>query len=371
MRLVLDLGIQYLPRFVKQADETLPKAPLRLMQCENCSLLQLGDTTNPDLLYREFWYRSSVNETMRAALSNLVAAGLFHHQGGVWLDIGANDGYLLSRVPQEFHRVAVEPAKNLKHLLEEHSDLVISDYFKCSGKIKGVCDVVTSAAMFYDLDEPGKFLDDIASVLHPEGVWINQLNDAPTMMRQNAFDAICHEHLCYYDVPSLDRMYREHGLAIIDMSVNDVNGGSIRVTAKRFKNGTPAEFLGHGQVTHASADAFAKRIERWKRAIDQVLALYPSVWCYGASTKGTVLLQYLGGYERFQAVADRNPAKHGLKMAGSWLPIVSEDTLRIQKPPAALVLPWAFKEEFNLRETELRSNGTAMIYPLPNIEIVV
>jgi hypothetical protein len=374
MKPVLDLGNQYLPRFVAEVDETLPRVNLSMVQCSSCGLLQLDETTNPDLLYREFWYRSSVNQTMRDALNDLVLDGLTRHQGGVWLDIGANDGYLLSRVPPEFQRVAVEPAENMKHLLEEHSDLVITDYFKATGKIKGSCDIITSAAMFYDLDDPGKFLDDIVASLHPRGVWINQLNDSPAMMKQNAFDSICHEHLCYYDVPVLDKMYRDHGLEIIGISHNSVNGHSVRLTAQRIKGGKSqkTDLSGIDRITPTAAQAFAERINRWKARMNAILDLYPDkLWCYGASTKGTVLLQYLDRADRFEAVADRNHVKFGLRMAGSWLPIVPEEKLREAKPSMVLILPWAFHDEFNDREAKLRATGTAMLYPLPNIELVV
>jgi len=373
MKPVLDLGNQFLPRFVPEPDESLPRAPLVLMQCSSCDLLQLSHTVQPDLLYRQFWYRSSINQTMRDALDDLVQDGLRHHKGGVWLDIGANDGFLLSRVPNEFQRVAVEPAENFKPYLEEHADLVISDYFKATGKIKGSCDIITSAAMFYDLDDPGKFLNDIHASLHQRGVWINQLNDAPTMLRQNAFDSICHEHLCYYDLPVLENLYRKHGLTIIGVSHNNVNGGSVRVTAARSARRDPKfDLAGIRHSTSVRAREFAARIERWKTRMLDFLGHQGPMWCYGASTKGTVLLQYLGATEaNFVAVADRNPMKHGLRMAGSWLPIKDELELRAARPSLAVVLPWSFREEFNQRESGLRENGTALLYPLPNLELVV
>lgn len=376
---VLDLGNQYLPRWEKAKDETLPRAPLVLSRCTACGLLQLGHSVDPDLLYRQFWYRSAMNATMREAMTDLVKDGLRYHTRGSWLDIGANDGYLLSQVPATFAKVACEPALNFRAELEEVSDLVVSDYFShgASG-LGGPFQVITSAAMFYDLNDPDTFVDGIEQSLAPDGVWINQLNDAPGMIRQNAFDSICHEHACYYDIPTLRSMYDRNGLIITGITYNQVNGGSVRLTAKRrgwsVRQQDEADILGIPGVSQAEGTEFAQRAGHWKErmhgALDWLAARGP-LYGYGASTKGTVLLQYLDAPGALKAVADKNPLKFGTVMAGSWLPVVDEETMRRDKPSAALVLPWAFKREFVERETDLRRAGTALVFPLPSIEVVI
>ena len=372
---VLDLGTQFLPRFVAEPDNSLPKSPLHLVRCADCGLLQLAHTVSADLLYREFWYRSGINESMRVALHDLVRDAVRRIVRGTWLDIGANDGYLLSRVPQTFRKVAVEPALNLRDELGEHADVVVSDYFSAAA-INGVkCDVITSAAMFYDLDNPGAFLDDIRNSLANGGIWINQLNDSPTMMKANAFDAICHEHLCYYDLHTLRALYDTHGLRIAAVTHNDVNGGSIRVTAMRHQDLPDKEHLpmtGMPRTSAEDAQRFARRIIKWKDVFGELVSnLGPGLWCYGASTKGSTLLQYLDMNPSFEAVADRNPRKHGLRMVGSWLPIKNEEEFRVAAPRYALVLPWAFKSEFMAREKDARAAGTNFVFPLPNPEVVL
>lgn len=365
---VLDLGEMYLPRWVRTRDERLPKAPLDLVQCAPCGLLQLRHTVDPDLLYREFWYRSGINESMKRALRDIVETGLELHSEGNWLDIGANDGYLLSEVPNAFHRIACEPALNFKDELTKIAEQVIPDYF--SAESVGVqCHVITSAAMFYDLDDPNAFIEDIEKLLAKGGVWINQLNDAPTMIASNAFDSICHEHLCYYDVPTLSRMYRRHGLTIRKLIYNDVNGGSVRVVATRTPKSDPP---GIAKVSHADALAFAARVHRWKQRMGNLIASAKGpVWGYGASTKGGTLLQYLDMNQHFVGIADRNPAKHGTMMPGCWIPVTDENALRHAQADMAVVLPWAFRDEFVKREADLRRDGTAMVFPLPNIEVVL
>lgn len=372
---VLDLGNQYLSDFVDEPDTTLPKAPLELVRCADCGLLQLFHTAERDTLYRKYWYRSSINATMKAALSDLVKSAAPYHGGGVWLDIGANDGFTLSRVPNKFHKIACEPARVFSHELEEHADVVISDYFTAAG-IGGHCDVITSAAMFYDLDDPNRFVEDIRTSLSKTGVWINQLNDSPTMLKQNAFDAICHEHLCYYSLQDLECLYERNGLKIVDVTYNDVNGGSVRVFAMH-RNYPPAKY--NLSMTEAvkkkDVDQFSNRVVRWRSLMNDILYAgrisSKSIWCYGASTKGNCLLQYLGAEELMIACADRNPDKNGKRMVGSWLPITSEEEMRKAKPDILIVLPWAFRKEFVERESDLRGVGTAMFFPLPNPEFVL
>ena len=385
---VLSLGDQYLVRFVEAPDLNLPRAPLNLMRCEDCGLLQLEHTVKPDLLYREFWYRSRVNQTMRDALEDVVKTGLRYHHEGRWLDIGANDGYLLEKVPPGFTKIACEPALNFRETLEEIADHVISDYFSAKHdclhgptgdslhRTQGACDVITSAAMFYDLDDPNAFVRDIASCLSPNGVWINQLNDSPTMLAKNDFGAICHEHLCYYDVHSLNSLYRRHGLMILGITYNEVNGGSVRVVAEKPASmARAADLHGHRRVSGRDAEGFATRTAKWKTQMTDLitgtLAYHNKLWLYGASTKGCAMLQYLDCNEAFYGIADRNPAKYGLFMSGAWLEISPEDIMRSQNPKHLIVLPWAFRDEFVQRERALLDAGTTMVFPLPNIEFVL
>lgn len=379
---VISLGEQYLVNFVPEIDLNLPKAPLDLVRCETCGLLQLRHTVNPELLFRDFWYRTGMNQSMRDAMKDVVATGLRYHTAGRWLDIGANDGYLLSVLPKEFTRIACEPARNFKEALHSVSDHVISDFFtadhdflKGTGRLGG-CDVITSAAMFYDVDNPDAFVADIARVLSPHGVWINQLNDSPTMLKANAFDSICHEHLCYYDVHSLNRLYERNGLRIIEVTYNDVNGGSIRVVAERAERGsTTAMLLAHPHVSSEDAGRFAGRVSKWKsrmrEQLEGPLSLGGAVWAYGASTKGAVLLQYLDMPGAVKAIADRNPLKFGTYMAGTWLPVTDEQEMRGERPKFVVVLPWAFRKEFVEREREMMDSGTCLVFPLPSIEVVL
>ena len=365
---ILSLGDQYLIGFVRERNPLLPRCPLELIRCDECGLIQLKHSVDPELMWRDYGYRSSINATMRAALADVVKDGMRYIRDGTWLDIGANDGALLSNVASSFTKIAVEPARNLTAELEQVADTVIPDFFSAAALDGRKCDVITSCAMFYDLDDPNTFVADIAKTLSEDGVWMNQLSYTPTMLEQNAFDNIVHEHRCYYDLPTLDTIYRSRGLRIVEVSFNDVNGGSVRVAARHEPSG---DFPIPPPVTLDQLTAFAARIKRWKNTMIELLD-GRFLWGCGASTKGSVLLQYLGVSDyHLRGIGDRNPLKHGLMMPGVWSPIMSEEEMRKRKPDYLLVLPWSFADEITARESALRSTGTRLIYPLPDIRFVV
>jgi hypothetical protein len=371
LQVVLQLGDQYLPRFVEKKNLSLPKAPLNLARCSTCGLLQLGDVIDPDLLYREFWYRSGMNATMKSALREIVHEGLVYQDGGNWLDIGANDGTLLAEVPDTFKKTSCEPARNFEEDLRAVSDTVVLDYFRPEHYPRPF-NVITSAAMFYDLDDPDFFVTGISRVLSLDGVWINQLNEASVMLAKNAWDGICHEHQVYYDLPNLRALYARHGLEIIGLSTNDVNGGSIRVVAGHSGKYRTGDTLGFSTPTEEEVVHFSRRTFLWRHLFNRVVDILPRpVYGYGASTKGGTLLQYLLRDGFMEAIADRNPLKHGLVQSGVWTPIIGEEEMRERGPGSLLIMPWAFRTEFLQREEELRNKGTVMVMPLPNPEIVL
>lgn len=370
---LLNFGMQYLVGFLKETNRDWPQAPLDWMYCMDCHLLQLRHQVQGDLLWREYWYRSGVNKTMNDALQSVVRDGLQYHDEGAWLDIGANDGTLLSKVPREFAKIGVEPAFNLKPFCQEHADEVYSDYFTADLFVKPAFQVITSCAMFYDLENPHTFIEDIKSCLAPDGVWINQISDTAQMLKVNAFDNICHEHCCYYDVETITRLYNQHGLTVISYKLNDVNGGSLRVAAMK-KKVSGCTTIGIPAVSEKDLTRFAQRVTRWKALMQQLLdgmEKEGAIWLYGASTKAAMWLQYLDESDKFIAAAERNPNKHGLVMAGTWIPITGEVELRQAKPAYAVVGPWAFRKEMLERETELRAGGTTLLFPLPHPEFAL
>ncbi len=382
---LFSLGRQYINDFVP-ADRIGKglQAPLELTMCRKCSLLQLRHTAPQELLYaRHYWYRSGVTDTMRKALRNIteqVEQMVSLKPGDVVLDIGANDGTLLASysVPG-ITRVGCEPANNLVEQLRQSADVVIHDFWTYENYEKaakaggfGKAKVITAIGMFYDLEDPNQFIRDAQQALADDGVFVAQLMCLTPMLEKNDLGNICHEHLEYYSLASLKYLFETNGLEMFKIDENDVNGGSYRIFARQYKGtGMPIdEKFGVEEVM-----AFASRLERNRDAcvtfIKEEVAKGKTVYVYGASTKGNVILQYYGlDSKLITAAAERSPEKWGKYTVGSWIPIVSEEEARRAQPDYFLVLPWAFFSEFYAREAEWRAKGGKFIVPLPDFRVV-
>jgi hypothetical protein len=354
--------------------------PLNLVYCKSCELLQLSHNAPQELLYQHhYWYRSGTNYTMTRALEDVVKAAQEYVKDGVWLDIGANDGTLLSFVPDTFHRIGVEPADNLQGLLTAHAEECIHDYW--SHKAFGYGDeanVITAIGMLYDLEDPNQFVSDMKKALATDGIIICQLMCLEQMLENNDIGNICHEHLEYYSLGNLSDLFGRHELRIFRVEGNEVNGGSYRLFACHDDNCIPVYTRGSDVLPQPNLEDiywFTREIEKQRDAcvdfIKEVTDYGSEVWVYGASTKGNVILQYYGlTDELITAAADRNPAKWGKVMAGSNIPIVSEDEFREARPDYALMLPYAFKKEFQERELGWWRDGGSWIIPLPKFHVV-
>lgn len=382
---VLDFGNPYISNFADHPDAAAwPRVPLEVLLCEDCSLLQLRHTTPPDWLYRQYWYRSGTNGMMRAALADIAAkaaafAGL--KAGHRVLDIGCNDGTLLgSYGVAGIDRVGFEPS----HLAQEAAEggcSVIPEFFS-AGPVRGEkFRVITSIAMFYDLEDPNAFVADAASVLEEHGVWIIEMHYLPLTIARNAFDAVCHEHLEYYSLASLEPLLERHGLEVADVETNEVNGGSFRVYAVHHGRNQASRECRYrieamrirehsaGLAQPATYVKFGSRIkaigERLVRWVDRERAQGRVVSAYGASTKGNTLLQVFGlEHPRLRLAAERNPEKWGKYTVGTWIPIVSEEEAR-RRCDAFLILPWHFLAGIEEREREFVSRGGKLAVPLP------
>ncbi|MDA2932963.1 class I SAM-dependent methyltransferase [Acidobacteria bacterium AH-259-D05] len=382
---VFSLGEQYINDFVPpEKIGKGRKAPLDLVLCAKCSLLQLRHTAPQEILYsRYYWYRSGVTDTMRRALRDIteqVETIVPLRSGDVVLDIGANDGTLLASYTKEgIRRVGCEPANNLVDLLRRNCDYVMHDfwdyeqYMKLAGEWGiGKAKVITAIGMFYDLEDPNQFIKDARKTLAEDGIFVTQLMCLASMLEKNDVGNICHEHLEYYSLESLKYLFETNGLEIFKIEENDVNGGSYRIYARHY-NGTGIPF--DEKFTLEDVLMFAKRIEdnrdRCVRFIRQEVAKGKTVYVYGASTKGNVILQYYGlDFNMIAAASERSPEKWGKYTIGSWIPIVSEEEARKAQPDYFLILPWAFFSEFYKREEKWLKNGGHFIVPLPEFRVV-
>lgn len=390
--------------FPRPGEESGLRAPLDLVRCRGCRLLQLRHTVAPEALYRNYWYRSGTNSTMREALGDIAHTAetlVTLAPGDAVLDIGCNDGTLLASYRSaDVYRIGFDPAQNMAPHSRRVASRVVSTFFGAEAFL-GDAElrarrprIVTSIAMFYDLEDPNGFVADLRAVMHPDGLWIVQMSYLPMMLKQRAFDNICHEHLEYYSMESLDHLVRRHGLEIVDVELNDVNGGSIRAYIRR-GDAAPDVFgdptyraLARERVGRLRAQEealalgtekpyrdFAFWVERVRGDVvgfvKDVVARGRTVYVYGASTKGNTLLQYFGlDRSLIAGAADRNPDKWGRVTVGTGIPIVSEEEARAARPDYFLVLPWHFMEEFQRREEEYLLGGGRFIVPLPGFALV-
>ncbi len=382
---IFSIGEQYINDFVpKEMIGKGVKAPLDLIICKKCSLLQLRHTAPQEILYsRHYWYRSGVTDTMRRALRDIteqIESMVSLKPGDVVLDIGANDGTMLATYTLPGLRlVGCEPANNLVDMLRQNTKYVMHDFWSyelymelAKGWGFGKAKVITAIGMFYDLEDPNKFIKDIQRALADDGVFIAQLMCLAPMIEKNDLGNICHEHLEYYSLDSLKYLFEANGLEMFKIEENDINGGSYRIFARHYK-GTGITYK--EEITLNDLLAFAKRVEDNRKLcvefIKAEVAKGKKVYVYGASTKGNVILQYYGlDHNLITAAAERSPEKWGKYTIGTWIPIVSEEEARKAQPGYFLVLPWAFFDEFYKREEAWRSRGGKFIVPLPKFRVV-
>jgi hypothetical protein len=399
---VLSLGDQYIAGAFATpgGDQPVARAiPLELVRCdmtrdqEACGLIQTKHTVPGSILYHSYWYRSGINRTMTENLHGIAQAaeelvGL--SAGDLVIDIGCNDGTLLDGYRTEsISYLGYDPSDISRYAVEKGYDIV-TDFFSAGPFRERYADrrakVITSIAMFYDLERPRDFVADVAAALAQHGVWVMELHYLPLMLEMNSFDAIVHEHLEYYSLAVLERLLAEEGLEVVQAELNDINGGSIRL------------FIGHQGRLSQSSEQFravqALRINEFELALDAPdpyetfrrnsekvrddLATLcrrlndegKTIHIYGASTKGNTILQYAGiDVSVIPYAADRNPDKWGSETIATRIPIISEEESRAMKPDYYLALPWHFLDEFLERETEFLARGGRFIVPLPEVRI--
>ena len=401
---LFSLGELYVSDFVKNDESSRAgKHDMTLVIDERYGAARLEKCTPIHSMFGKYWYRSGTNQTMTNQLKYIVESVCSVHelkQGDLWLDIACNDGTLLKFVPEGINKLGIDPAED--SFVSDSSkvaDQIIQDYFtyenfKKSKFKKKKAGVVTCIAMFYDLDEPLEFLKDVSKVMEDDGLFILQMSYTPLMIKQLAFDNICHEHVYYWSLMSIQKLLNKANFKIVDCQLNDVNGGSFRIYIKKKKSNLSSFATApYRDVCNIRIESilkwekslkldkeeiwldFYKRIEDLKQEtvnfIKQEKAKGKIICGYGASTKGNTLLQYFGlDNTMIDAIAERSPYKFGLKTIGTNIPIKSEDEVRKMKPYYMLVLPWHFISEFIKREDEFLSNGGKFIVPCPNFNII-
>jgi hypothetical protein len=392
---VLNLGHQALTGvFPKSAADRITSGPLELVWCPDSGLLQLRHSYDPGELYGDnYGYRSGLNQSMVDHLTQKVRQIerlIPLASGDTVLDIGSNDATTLKAYSATgLTRIGIDPTGRKFASHYPPGIQLVPDFFSAAAYASvtsAKARVVTSIAMLYDLDDPIGFARQVASVLADDGVWHFEQSYMPSMLRLNSYDTICHEHLEYYSLGVIAKMLDAADMRIVDVMMNNVNGGSFAVSAAKRTNrdlrantavtqwlleqeermglGTPRPFRDFEERVFRHRDDLTRLIRRLVAEGKKVLG-------YGASTKGNVVLQFCGlTAADIPAIAEVNSDKFGSVTPGTHIPIVSEADARAMRPDYFLVLPWHFKDGILRREREYLAAGGKFIFPFPEIEIV-
>jgi len=379
-------------RFAKSYKENIPSEKLNIIFCKNCKLVQLDRSFNPNYLYGDgYGYRTGINKTMTdhvkytvKKISKLVNINKFD----CVLDIASNDGTLLNFYPSKVVKVGIDPLVNKYKKYYKNINHKISNFFNIKDikklGLKKKFKIVTALSVFYDLRNPNKFLKEVKQILDKEGVFVLEHADLYSILKNNIFDTICHEHLSYYSSSIIINMMKKNGLRVFSHEFNNINGGSSRYYIchmnSKYKSNKSIKHILNKELKYKlglpkTLQIFFKKIIKLNTKLVNLIKKIKKnnqiIHGYGASTKGNILLQFCKiGNKEIDFIADRNILKFNLFTPGTKIKIISEKDSRLIKPNYYLVLPWHFKKEILNREMKIRKKGVKFIFPLPKIEII-
>ena len=384
--------LSYTGKFPKSSKLNIKKTEITLVICDECKLVQLKNKYNMKYLYnKDYGYRTGVNKTMTIHMKKIKKILSLKSKIGSCdyvLDIASNDGTLLNFYNRDIVKVGIDPLINKYKKLYKNIQYKISNFFSISiikkNKIKKKFKIITALSVFYDIDNPNKFLEDIYSVLDDNGIFLLEFTDLYSIIKHRMFDTICQEHITYYSTKVILKILIQNNLRIFDIKRNNINGGSIQYfICKKNANfktnsGTLNRVLKEESKLeldnlHTYQNFYKKILDIRNKIInclDNLVENNKTIHGYGASTKGNVLLQFCGINKKYiKYIAERNPNKYNLYTPGTKIKIISEHNSRLLKPNYYFVLPWHFKNEILIREKAIIKRGTKFIFPLPNFQI--
>ena len=391
---ILDFGNMALTGVFVDSGSEVEIAPMNLGRCRSCGLVQLLHNYDLKALYgSSYGYESHLNGSMRKHLNrkarmleNRYLTGI---DSPVVVDIASNDGYLLQGYSKYRTLIGVDPLMNNFSNYYPDVTIKIDDFFtkeKYFQKVDEKAHLVTSLSVLYDLNDPIKFAQDVNSILVENGIWHFEQSYLPLMVDTLSYDTVCHEHLTYLRLNDIQSILNKSGFEILDASLNSVNGGSIAVTARKSsKNQQSLPFIDHllaaeekhGYLNGEALREFASNAVQHKDELLKLLKDYKAqgfeVVGLGASTKGNVLLQWLGlTSSEIAHIGDINPRKFGKQCPGSGISITSEEIIleRSTSKTIAVVLPWHFRDGIIENCEKLLDKNAKLLFPLPRIEVV-
>ncbi len=400
LKLILKLGEQPLSGVFPRPEAPDPSvSPLELIRCNKeskpdaCGLVQLRHQAELSEMYgTTYGYFSSISPTMVSHLEEKVRhlkAFAKPVKDDVVLDIGCNDGTLLNAYGADsgLVRLGMDPSSKKFAAHFQPGIQVVNDFFSEKGVRSMIgdrqCRIITSIAMFYDLDDPVDFMRQIRALLAPNGVWALELSYLPLLCTQLTYDQVCHEHVTYFSLSHLDWMMKKTGMKILDVSFNDINGGSFYIYAGRDDGPHQPDSAKIKTIldseepldTEAPYKRLRNRVlahrEEIRHFFELARAAGKRVYGYGASTKGNIVMNYCGVTKKdLIAIGDRNPEKDGLTTPGTRIPIISHAALRKEQADYLFVLIWHFRKEVIQDESEYIMRGGKLVFDLPRLHVV-
>lgn len=380
-----------------QLGEREPTFPLDLVFCPACSLVQITETVPPEQLFGEYLYFSSFSDTLlrhaESLVGQLIVARKLTASSRV-VELASNDGYLLQYYRQQGIPVlGIEPARNIARVaIEERGIPTLCEFFtpelaRLMRNRGEQADVVHAHNVLAHVADLNGFVAGIGSLLKDAGIAVIEVPYLKDLIDHCEFDTIYHEHLCYYSMTALDRLFRRHHLFIQDVERIPIHGGSLRVIVGKSSHPDPAAQGGRENVARLLAEEaawgvdrlvtyrdFGRRVEALKATLTTMLADFKRrgdrIAAYGAAAKGSTLLNYFGiGRETLDFVVDRSPHKQGRFMPGVHLPILAPERLVEEMPDKVLLLTWNFADEILEQQKIYRRLGGRFIIPVPDVKV--
>ena len=399
LKKVIFLGKQVVSSiFLQNKKKNSKKYSLDLYECKKCKLVQLGKSIPLGNMYGEtYGYRSSLSKLMinhlyqkYLKLKKIIKL----KKNSNILDIGSSDSTFLnffSNEKKNYNCFGIDPsAKKYSNYYNNDVNLIV-DYFSANAVDSRVGNIklknkkfklISSFAMFYDINDPNKFCKDIYKLLEKNGLWILEMSYFPMLLSNLTYDQICHEHVTYYTLNVFKKIAEKNGLRVVDFSFNIINGGSIEIICvpkkskiksniKKIKNQIKLE----NEISNKDYSKFNLRVDNIKKTtnllLDNIKNAKKRIIGYGAATKGNIVLNHCKiGSDKIPLICDENQEKFGRYTPGTNIKIISKKEMRKINPNYLLVLIWSFKSEVIRQEIKYIKKGGKLIFHLPFLHIV-
>jgi SAM-dependent methyltransferase len=391
----LDLGATALANQFLRAEDIdghEPKYPLRAGFCRSCAHVQLMDPVPPLEMFENYLYISSASDTLKNHLWDLSDELTGRYALGVRdlvVDIGCNDGTLLQGFQRHGVRtLGVDPAQNLAQFtagkgIERYIGLFTAATARDIVERWGHASLVTATNTFPHIQDLDDFINGMKTVLRPGGVFVIEMHYLLDLIEQVAFDTIYHEHISYWALGPMKRLFERHGMTVVDAERVPLHHGQLRVHVQRQGEGAVHERVTEVLAAEKAAGldrletymAFAERTRKIKKDLHAILAEYAQtgrrVAGYGAPAKGNTLLGFLEiGPDLLPYIVDRSPLKQGLYTPGTHIPVVAPERLLTDQPDYVLLLAWNFVDEILEQQAEYRKRGGRFMVPVPEVRVL-